>query len=106
MKVIERGFKPVKSIRPTWSRRVTCTDSGSQLKGCGAKLQVTYSDLYKTQNCACGEVEEFTTFCCPICGTETDIKGVHPGSRELGGKRPSEGERRALAQKWNKSLLQ
>ena len=52
-----------------------CTGEGNGKYGCGAKLEVYIDDLYHTSNsCYDGSVDYFTTFCCPVCSAETDIK--------------------------------
>ncbi len=91
MEVIKPG-RPQKG----WSKNFKCTGKGNNGGGCGAILLVSEYDIYQTESHALNETDYYTTFCCCQCGVETDIEvyGVNPG-----GKRPSEKERRAIAEK-------
>lgn len=51
-----------------------CTGAGNGGGGCGAKLLVEASDLYKTASSHYdGSTDHYTTFKCPECSVETDI---------------------------------
>jgi rRNA maturation protein Nop10 len=79
MKVIKKGNGGGKEY--------VCTGSGNSDFGCGAKLLVTQMDLYQTSRSFYdGSTDYYTTFCCPCCGAETDVKvnekiyGVRPSN--------------------------
>lgn len=79
------------------SKKFTCTGNGNGGGGCGALLLVSEHDLYRTSSSHYdGSTDYYTTFCCPQCGCETDIKDY---SANCLGTRPSDKERqeRALA---------
>lgn len=87
MKVIQAG-KP-------WAKEFDCTGAGNNNVGCGAKLLVSQGDLYQTaHHCYDGSSDYYTTFCCPCCGAETDVKV--PYEVKLLGKQPSKAERNAM----------
>lgn len=69
MKVLKKG----RADRIGWKRELSCTGKGNNEKGCGALLQVEFSDLYKTYHSVRDEVDTFITFMCPECGTQTDM---------------------------------
>ncbi len=73
MKVIEMG-----DGRKGWSKEYRCTGAGNDIDGgCGALLLVEEGDLYYTWAFEReGYGEKFTTFRCPECNNQTDIKGV------------------------------
>jgi hypothetical protein len=81
MKVIKPGRE-----QKCWAKRFTCTGKGNGGGGCGARLLVEQTDLYETHTSAMGEIgDRFTTFQCPQCKVQTDVKvGVPPL-----GKRPT-----------------
>lgn len=57
-----------------WSAEFTCTGKGNGGGGCGAKLLVEFTDLYKTHHYDYGGGHDvFITFTCSCCGVETDI---------------------------------
>lgn len=57
-----------------WSRECECTGIGNGVGGCGARLLVEADDLYRTSFLyRDGSVDTCITFCCPQCGTQTDI---------------------------------
>jgi hypothetical protein len=68
VKIIEPG-----RAQHGWSVEATCTGAGNGRGGCGAKLLVEESDLYRTQSQARDETTYYTTFKCVACGVETDI---------------------------------
>ena len=71
MKVLKKG-RPQKGC----SKEFKCTGSGNGGGGCGAKLLVSKDDLYTTHSYDYGGGHDtFTTFKCPDCGVETDVKG-------------------------------
>ncbi len=58
-----------------WTTEATCTGGGNGGGGCGAELLVEQPHLYRTSRSSYdGDTEHFTTFRCPACGVETDIK--------------------------------
>lgn len=75
-----------KRKKPTFVR--VCTGKGNyQGFGCLAILSLSSEDLYHTTtSCAGHETERYITFCCPVCGTETDIS--LPTGFNVGGNRP------------------
>lgn len=96
-----RGFVKMEVIRPGRtqkgpSKKFKCTGAGNSEGGCGAILRVSEYDLYITTNSCMGEEEDYKTFCCTQCGTETDVKEYSLTPR---GKKPSERERRKIAEK-------
>ncbi len=97
MKVIKKG-------RPyaPWSKQFTCTGSGNNSVGCGAVLLVSEEDLYQTSSSSYdGSTDYYTTFCCPCCGAETDVK--LPSEVKLLGKQPSESERKRIRSLYSKN---
>ena len=71
MKVIKEG-----NGQKEWTTKATCTGKGNGGGGCGAKLLVAKSDLYRTYSHARDETETYVTFKCVSCGVETDIQNV------------------------------
>lgn len=70
MKILSPGREGQKS----WTTEATCTGHGNGLGGCGARLLVEKTDLYKTHQYDYGGGHDvFTTFMCPQCEVETDI---------------------------------
>lgn len=59
-----------------WSVETLCTGFGYSGDGCGAKLLVERSDLYKTHAPSLGDDHgsEFVSFVCPVCGVETQVE--------------------------------
>ncbi len=71
--------------------KLTCTGKGNGGGGCGAKLLVGQYDLYNTHSSHYdGSTESYITFCCPECGTETDVERT---GFDIRGTRPSANER-------------
>lgn len=71
MKILKKG-----SILPTWKEHVICTGSGNGGGGCGANLEVHLGDVYRTISYDYGGGSDaHYTIMCPVCNTETDIKG-------------------------------
>lgn len=68
MKVLEPG-RPQKG----WSTEATCTGAGNGKGGCGAKLLVEQTDLFRTASHARDETTCYITFRCPECGVNTDL---------------------------------
>jgi hypothetical protein len=62
MKVLEKG--PGRKI---WERELFCNGFNTPSEGCGSKLLVEESDLYKIKHNTC------IFFMCPECGVETVI---------------------------------
>ncbi|MEI8223877.1 MAG: hypothetical protein WCG20_02000 [bacterium] len=90
MKVIQEGGAAGKEF--------TCTGSGNGDLGCGAVLLVSQMDLYQTRHeCYDGSTDYYTTFCCPCCGAETDVK--LSSSIRIYGTRPSGEYRMSLKKK-------
>lgn len=57
-----------------WSQDYLCTGWGNGKNGCGARLRVEFKDLYHTYHSDyIGDREVYTTFRCPVCGSQTDI---------------------------------
>ena len=70
MKVLEKG-----TGQKGWASEFRCTGSGNGNGGCNALLLVEEDDLYQTYHHDHGGGKEtFTTFRCPECGCQTDIK--------------------------------
>ncbi len=70
MKVLKKGRK-----QKGRSKEFKCTGKGNGGGGCGATLLVSENDLYETASYHYdGSSEHYTTFCCPGCGVETDVK--------------------------------
>jgi len=89
VKVLEKGRD-----QKAWAKEALCTGHGNGNGGCGAKLLVEATDLYKTFRSCRDETETFTTFTCPICQVETDItvpwniaKGLQPKPKPGGVER-------------------
>jgi hypothetical protein len=96
MKVIQAGTP--------WGKEIECTGAGNSNVGCGAKLLVGQGDLYQTSHQFIdGSTDYYTTFCCPCCGAETDIKP--PSGVKLMGTQPSKEERKELMRRFNKSQI-
>lgn len=95
MKVVQKG-------RPQagWAEEFSCTGGGNGMGGCGAVLLVEEGDLFRTQSSARDEITQYTTFRCPECGVNTDIRGV-PSNVEsrlpAGVKHPENGWMRPVA---------
>lgn len=71
MKILKRG-----TIPPPWKERVICTGKGNGGGGCGSNLEVYLEDVYRTTSCDySGGHDSYYTIMCPVCKTETDIKG-------------------------------
>jgi hypothetical protein len=68
MKVLKPGRK-----QKGWSIETTCTGSGNDGGGCGAKLLVEQGDLFKTTSQARDETTTYVTFKCSECGVLTDL---------------------------------
>lgn len=57
-----------------WKKEITCTGAGNNQMGCGAKLEVTLSDIYITSSSSYdGSTDEYHTVQCIACGAETDL---------------------------------
>ena len=70
MKVLKEG-----RAQKSWAVTTTCSGYGNGKGGCGAKLLVEYTDLYKTHSSHYdGSSETYITFSCPLCKVETDLK--------------------------------
>ncbi len=82
MKVLEKG-----NGAKSWSTVANCTGAGNRGGGCGAKLQVEATDLFRTTSNARDETTEYTTFKCPECQVLTDLPE---------GKVPSDIERKLV----------
>lgn len=96
MKILSRGSKP-----KTGSAKVDCTGKGNELTGCGARLLITAEDLYLTSYTTSRTYggRSFETFCCPVCGSETDVETDLP---DPSGSRPSKKERIRRRNEWRK----
>lgn len=82
MKVIQPGQNG-----PEWAKQFSCTGTGNGDGGCSAILLVSASDLYHTYHTDyLGDTDTYTTFCCPLCGAETDVKVPHQIERSLPSK--------------------
>ena len=85
MKVLKPG-----RAQKGWSTETTCTGRGNGGGGCGAKLLVEETDLFRTQSSALGETESYVTFECAACTVWTDIENVpHHVASRLPGRSPS-----------------
>lgn len=74
MKVLKKGRR-----QRGWAKEYSCTGSGNGGGGCGAKLLVEQSDLFRTgSHCYDGSSDYYVTFRCPECKVMTDISGF-PG---------------------------
>lgn len=72
MKVLTPGRK-----QKGWATEAVCTGDGNSGGGCGAKLLVDESDLFKTltgANYGGDTPEPVATFKCVACGVLTDLK--------------------------------
>ena len=79
-----------------WKCKLVCTGSGNRGHGCKSLLLVGVTDVYETKNTDYGGgTDYYQTFCCPVCGTETDIPWTVRVPRMLG-KQPSYQEREKL----------
>ena len=58
-----------------WSAEVKCLGTqASNNMGCGATIKIHKEDLYRvTSQVAYDEQEHQVFFCCPACGTETQV---------------------------------
>ena len=66
MKVLEQGHG--------WSIEQRCTGKGNGDGGCNSLLEVSEEDIYQTSSTDyLGDTDYYYTFCCPVCGKETDI---------------------------------
>ena len=66
MKVLEKG--------PGWNLKQRCTGMGNGDGGCESLLLVEENDIYVTSHIdMTGDTDYYYTFCCPVCGKETDI---------------------------------
>lgn len=75
MKILEPGRE-----QQGWSTEAVCTGAGNGNGGCGAKLLVEQSDLFRTESHARDETTTYTTFECAACKVWTDLKeSVVPG---------------------------
>lgn len=82
MKVLERK-------EAGW-RKQTCTGYGNGGKGCGSVLLLDLEDVYQTAHTDLGGCREtFTTFRCPVCHVETDIKDPPLPVRDAAARRPN-----------------
>lgn len=55
-------------------KRTTCTGAGNGGRGCGSRLAVSDTDMFRTYRSCMGRDETwFATFMCPQCGTLTDL---------------------------------
>ena len=71
-KVLKRGTHDGRAVVGEYK----CTGKGNGNCGCGATLEVYKDDLYQTSSSDyTGDTDYFTTFCCPQCNAETDIRG-------------------------------
>lgn len=92
MRVISKG-----RTQSGWSKQYVCTGFGNGGGGCGAKLLVSETDLYKTSRTYIdGSSDHYTTFCCCECGVETDTSDDPPHVR---GSQPSRKEREEIMRK-------
>lgn len=72
MEVIKKG-----RVQRGWSKEFTCTGEGNGGGGCGAVLLVSQHDLYHTHSHHYdGSSETYTTFSCPECSVETDVRNI------------------------------
>ena len=70
MKIIKKG-RPQKG----WSKLAICTGKGNGWGGCWSILRISREDLYSTCRYSAGEIDQYcTTFSCPNCGVETDVR--------------------------------
>lgn len=78
MKILREG-----RFKTQWNEKVTCTGLGNGGGGCGAKLQVSWEDLYFTYGEMFRERLKHVTFMCPSCGVETDLLNCACPTRDL-----------------------
>jgi len=59
-----------------------CTGRGNGSIGCNTRLLISASDLYYTYDPFVSGIKNVhvhkTTFCCPVCGVETDVSDKIP----------------------------
>ena len=66
MKILEQGLG--------WNIKQRCSGKGNGMGGCNSLLLIEENDVYVTSsNDMLGDTDYYYTFCCPICGKETDI---------------------------------
>lgn len=66
MKILEKG--------PGWNIEQRCTGKGNGGGGCNSLLLVEEHDIYVTAHTdLSGVTDYYYTYCCPVCGKETDI---------------------------------
>lgn len=66
MKVLEKGNG--------WNIEKRCTGAGNGMGGCNSLLLIEEHDIYVTAHTdIAGDTDYYYTFCCPVCGKETDI---------------------------------
>jgi len=78
MKVIKKGRK-----QTGWTKQYKCTGTGNGNGGCGATLEVSQGDLYRTESSSMGEVDYYITFECPDCKCLTDVFDTPFSARDL-----------------------
>lgn len=70
MKMIQPG----NTMGGVWTAKAACTGKGNGDNGCGAELEVSGDDLFRTYASYMGRDEDhFVTFMCPGCGVYTDV---------------------------------
>lgn len=62
MKIITSG------ITKRWTKVLYCSGAGHSEEGCGAELEVSLADIFRT-----GTKSPAATFACPECGTLTNV---------------------------------
>ena len=66
MKVLEKGAG--------WNIKKRCTGAGNGDGGCNSLLLIEENDIYVTSHTdLTGDTDYYYTFCCAVCGKETDI---------------------------------
>lgn len=87
----------IKSGTP-WHKEVVCRGLGDGSVGCGSHILITQYDIYVTY----GGDDPYTTFTCPECGEQTDVKT----NMEPEGTEPSETTVAKIKKQWKKKTLQ
>ena len=90
------------TMKAGWMKGFKCSGDGNGGNGCGAPLLVSQADFYRKPTSlrereATGYIKKMT-FCCPLCGVETDVDSPHLILFELftHGNRPSQSTREMI----------
>jgi hypothetical protein len=97
VKVLKKGKVPA-----GWHKKLKCTGAGNNTKGCGATLLVLEEDIFKIRLWNRHDIEyNQGRFCCPECGTVTDLRESDNKNCHPRGKKPTDAELREIRTIWN-----